>query len=959
MYIKLRKVSDLIWEIPKEPPMRVPARIYASEILLKKMQEDKTLEQARNVATLPGIQKWMIVMPDGHQGYGFPIGGVAAFDLNEGIITPGGIGFDINCLPGNTEVLTDLGFRIKIKDLIPLLNEVELRTKEKRSRILFISERPSDEFIIKIKTETGRELELSFDHPVLTKEGWKLAKELKVGEYIAVYPFEGVEFEKPKEKVILTEKDFERYDPQIIKYLKERKLLPLKSNDLRIGILARILGYLIGDGCITRIITEERGKKRERYIVWFYGEKEGLEELRRDLEKLSIKASRIYERKRKIKIKSPWGYEYETEGKEYSIKITSKAFALLLIKLGAPVGEKTKAEFRIPEWLKESPKWVKANFLAGLFGSDGSKPIVKGKTALQISLTFVKVKELEENLVKFLEEIKEILKEFGIESEIYKVKEYDGKVMYRLYLKSEKDVYKFLTEIGYAYSLKQREGLVVAEYLRRKIVNREERKEAKLVAIGLYPRKSVKEIAEMLNVNQRLIERAVYENILETRISEYFETFEEFKEKYVENGIIYDRIKEIKIVKSNYNKLYDIGLESYHNFVANGVVVHNCGVRVIRTNLRVEDVKPKLMELVNEIFRNVPAGVGETGKVHLSFSELDKVLQEGAKWAVENGYGWEDDLGRIESYGHLEDADPDAVSVTAKRRGAPQLGTLGSGNHFLEIQVVDKIYNPEVAKAFGIEEGGQVVVMVHTGSRGLGHQVASDYIREFERRFRDIVRKLPDRELVYAPWGTKEAERYWGAMCAAANYAWANRQMITHWVRESFEKVFRTSADQLGMEIVYDVAHNIAKIEEHKVNGQKKKVIVHRKGATRAFPPGHPELISRYRKVGQPIIIPGSMGTASYILVGTEKAMEISFGSTAHGAGRQLSRAEAKRRYRYQEVINRMRQQGIVVKSATRDGVVEEVPEAYKNVDEVVRVSHELGIGKLVVRLRPIAVIKG
>lgn len=385
----------------------------------------------------------------------------------------------------------------------------------------------------------------------------------------------------------------------------------------------------------------------------------------------------------------------------------------------------------------------------------------------------------------------------------------------------------------------------------------------------------------------------------------------------------------------------------------------NCGVRVLRTNLTFDEIKDKIKELINEIFKNVPAGLGETGKIHLTFSELDKVLKEGAKWAVDHGYGWEEDLGRIESYGQLEDADPDVVSNIAKRRGAPQLGTLGSGNHFLEIQVVDRIYDEKVAKELGIETEGQITVMIHTGSRGFGHQVAQDYIREFERSFRDILRKLPDRELIYAPWGSKQAERYWKAMCCAANYAWCNRQLITHWVRESFEKVFRTSSDQLGLELIYDVAHNIAKIEEHEIDGKKKKVIVHRKGATRAFPPGHPELIDKYKKIGQPILIPGSMGTASYILIGTEKAMKISFGSTAHGAGRTMSRAKAVKSFRYNQVVSKLSSMGIYVKSATRKGLVEEVPEAYKDIDEVAKVSHNLGIGKLVVRLKPIGVIKG
>ena len=385
----------------------------------------------------------------------------------------------------------------------------------------------------------------------------------------------------------------------------------------------------------------------------------------------------------------------------------------------------------------------------------------------------------------------------------------------------------------------------------------------------------------------------------------------------------------------------------------------NCGVRILRTNLTYKEIKDKLEVLVNEIFRNVPAGVGETGKIKISFGQFREVVEEGMKWAIREGYGWNRDLYKVESYGTLENADLDVVSDIAIRRGIDQLGTLGSGNHFLEIQVVDKIYDQEIAKVMGIEQEDQVTIMIHTGSRGFGHQIATDYLDYYYSKFRDLVRKLPDKELVHAPFDSEEGQKYWKAMACAANFAWNNRQIITYWVRKSFEKVFKADAEDLGIEIVYDVAHNIAKLEEHKVNGSKKKLIVHRKGATRAFPAGHPELVEEYKSIGQPVLIPGSMGTASYILLGLPDAEELSFMSSAHGAGRSLSRAAAKKRFRYGEVISKMRQKGIIVKSTTKTSVVEEVPEAYKDIDEVVRVTHELKISKLIVRLRPLAVIKG
>ncbi len=385
----------------------------------------------------------------------------------------------------------------------------------------------------------------------------------------------------------------------------------------------------------------------------------------------------------------------------------------------------------------------------------------------------------------------------------------------------------------------------------------------------------------------------------------------------------------------------------------------NCGVRVLRTNLRYEDVKPVLRRLVDTLYRYVPSGVGSTGKVSLSTSELDRVLAEGVDWAIEHGYGWAEDREHCEEGGHMETADPDKVSPRAKARGRNQLGTLGSGNHFLEIQVVDKIYNREVAKALGIHEEGQITVMIHTGSRGLGHQVCSDYLKIMEHAVRKYKMPLPDRELVSVPVTSREAEDYFAAMSAAANFAWCNRQMITHWVRQAFEHVLGKSADELGMVLIYDVAHNIAKIEEHRIDGARRKVYVHRKGATRAFPPGHPAVPADYRSLGQPVLIPGSMGTASYILIGTPKAMEITFGSTAHGAGRLRSRAEAVRTFRARDVVRELEEMGVAIRAASMRVIAEEAPDAYKDVDRVAKVSHEVGIATLVVRLKPIGVTKG
>ncbi|ACP45508.1 protein of unknown function UPF0027 [Sulfolobus islandicus Y.G.57.14] len=384
----------------------------------------------------------------------------------------------------------------------------------------------------------------------------------------------------------------------------------------------------------------------------------------------------------------------------------------------------------------------------------------------------------------------------------------------------------------------------------------------------------------------------------------------------------------------------------------------NCGVRLLRTNLDYKDVKPKLAQLVEELHRNVPSGVGSEGKVKLTSQQLDQVLAEGVAWAVDKGFGWKEDMNHMEQHGSWELADPSKVSPIAKQRGASQLGTLGAGNHFLEIQVVDKIFDPQIAKAIGVDHEGQVMVMVHTGSRGLGHQVASDYLQIMERAMKKYNIQLPDRELAAVPFESREGQDYFHAMASGANFAWTNRQLITHWTRESFGRVFGVDPEKLDLNIVYDVAHNIAKIEEYVIEGKRKKVLVHRKGATRAFPPGSPEIPADHRNIGQIVLIPGSMGTASYVMAGIPEGRRTWF-TAPHGAGRWMSREAAVRNYPANVVVETLAEKGIVVRAATRRVVAEEAPGAYKDVDRVAKVAHEVKIAKLVMRLRPIGVTKG
>ena len=385
----------------------------------------------------------------------------------------------------------------------------------------------------------------------------------------------------------------------------------------------------------------------------------------------------------------------------------------------------------------------------------------------------------------------------------------------------------------------------------------------------------------------------------------------------------------------------------------------NCGVRLIRTNLTEGEVKPRIEKLLNDLFHNVPSGLGSEGKIRLKGKEIERLLLKGAAWAVEVGFGETEDLEYTEEHGYMQGADIDKVSERAKTRGMPQSGTLGSGNHFLEVQVVDEIYNPTIAQVFGIEDIGQILLLVHTGSRGFGYQVCDDYLKTMGTAARNYGIELPDRQLACAPVKSPEGQSYLAAMACAANYAWANRQCITHWARESFGKILSKSPRDLGMRVVYDVAHNIAKIEEHQVEGKKLTVCVHRKGATRAFPAGHTDVPKAYRKVGQPVLIPGDMGRCSYVAVGTERAMQETFGSTCHGAGRVQSRSAAKRSARGSDILAELAAKGIAVKVANISGLAEEASSAYKDVTEVVHVTDAAGISLKVVKTRPIGVIKG
>ena len=384
----------------------------------------------------------------------------------------------------------------------------------------------------------------------------------------------------------------------------------------------------------------------------------------------------------------------------------------------------------------------------------------------------------------------------------------------------------------------------------------------------------------------------------------------------------------------------------------------NCGCRLMTTMLHATDLRDVMQSLVSELFKNIPTGLGSRGSVRLSKKDQDRVAVEGAAWAVKNGYGEPGDLDRIEDRGTMQGADPSVVSERARKRGIDQLGTLGSGNHFLELQVVDTIYDRQKAHAFGLFEG-QFTVFIHSGSRGYGHQICDDFLKEMGNTFPADSMQLRDRQLICAPLSSDLGRRYFSGMACAANYAWANRQILMHWTGEVLQRALGITPREFGMHLLYDVCHNIAKLEQHTVDGRSKTLCIHRKGATRAFPPGHPQLPEVYRATGQPVLIPGDMGTHSYVLAGAATAMQHSFGSTCHGAGRVLSRSKAVKLSKGRSIHRELEDKGIFVQSRGKKTLKEEMPDAYKDVSQVVGVVHEAGLATKVARLRPLGVIKG
>nr|WP_225335930.1 RtcB family protein [Halomicrobium urmianum] len=936
--------------------MNAPARVLASEALLDEISEDETLQQLRNATHLPGVQKHALCMPDGHQGYGFPVGGVAGIDARNGCISPGAVGYDINCLPGDANVRLSFGRRAPIESLRARFEDEEAMVAGDDfvpSGIRLFTE-SGEKTVYEVETATGERIEATADHSFLTPDGMVDLADLKPGDSVFVQPFEGIEDERPEEATLLTEEDFSEYNWQIQRVLEERDLLPLRTTDEAFNHLLKILGFFTGDGSF--------GGEGQ---VWFYGEPEDLETVREDVRAVGFKPSKVYARERDHQID---GNSSQTI--EHSFETTSKAFRLLIRKLGVPVGEKIASGFTTPGYFGRLADWQKALYYSAYFGAEMNAPAPQHDKHLYCpKVSQTRTVDTADAGESFLKDLADFLADLGIETNAIERFDDDSNserdvVRLRLGVKNDSEnLIRFFSRVGFRYNREKREKAVAAiQYLKTKEREIERREsiatEARTMADGGA---SADEVKDEFEINGRFVERSIWSGRSgRPRPGDDFPNFEESLESVEVRDDLTVETEIASIREAREKPVYDIGVEhEAHNFVADGFVVSNCGVRMVKTNLRYDDVQGREEELVDALFDAVPSGLGGGGIHDSSDGDVEAVLDRGVDWALEEGYAVESDLAHCEDEGRRPDADPDAVSQKAKDRGRNQLGSLGSGNHFLEVQRVTDVYRDDVAAEFGLDED-QVVVLIHCGSRGLGHQVCTDYLRDIEQAHQGLLNQLPDKELAAAPAGSHLAEEYYGAMCAAINFAWVNRQLIMHRTREVFADVFDRDWREMEMELLYDVAHNIAKKEVHDVEGEEKELFVHRKGATRAFPAGRPELPPAYADVGQPIIIPGSMGAGSYVLRGGENSLSETFGSTAHGAGRLMSRTEAKSKYWGGDVQDDLRdQQRIYVKAQDGATIAEEAPGVYKDVDEVVRVSDALGIGDRVARTFPICNIKG
>ena len=985
---KFVKINNYLREIPKtyRDDMRVSARIYISDKIWEYI-EDEALIQLVNSTTLPGIVKYAIAMPDIHTGYGPPIGGVGAMKLPDGVISPGFVGYDENCTSGDTDVLLEHGAFIPIKHLEKkwenaYLQHVDFKEKNITTSLpIRFLKKFNNPHIFKIITSSGESVKVTENHPVYTKEGMKEVRNIKKGQKVAIFPFKGVKYREPSNKIILSEDDFIKVlsklktssgsaKEQVISFLRKINILPLKHNSPQLPYLLKIMGYVLGDGTIPLI-------KNSPGPVTFYGKPEDLEDIRKDIKIIGFRPSEIYSRTRDHEIKTHYK-KYKFTRTEYSFRVNVASFAILLVALGLPYGSRSKKKYRVPRWVLNCSLWQKRLFLAGLFGAELSTPSTMNKYNFYApQLNMQKSERLKTNAKLFLKDIKEFLNEFKIKTHAikevpgYKYKGKRGNTSgFRLQISEKADnLIKFFQTVSYEYNQEKfKKACLAANYLKKKLRIVDLRTEAREQIEKLYKRKGdfkklVKKYSSKYTPAQFL-----YHSIFEEeswgvrrkrgspRIAFNFPSFDDYikSNAYGSRGLVWDEIEKIeKISYKDY--VYDFTVNHPdHNFIANNFVVSNCGIRILKSEYSEKEISPYLDKLAIEMQKEVPSGLGRGRQTKLSIEQINRILEGGVPHLVNQGYGNKEDIENCEEKGKMEQVDASCVSQKAKMRGRDQVGTLGSGNHFVSLERIVDIYDEKVAEIFGLFKD-QVIVMIHTGSRGLGHQNCTDYLRIVMQTLPKYNIKLPDRELACVPFNSSEGERFFKAMSAASNFAWSNRHMISHYVRKAWKRILGEEED---LRLLYDVAHNIAKIEEHEVDGERMKLIIHRKGATRAFPPNHPEIPEKYKDVGQPVIVPGSMGTPSYVMVGTEESKE-AWHTVCHGAGRIMSRHAAIRVLSGQEIVKELEQKGILIKCRSMRGIAEEAPQAYKNIDEVVEVVHQAGLSKKVARLKPLAVIKG
>jgi tRNA-splicing ligase RtcB len=970
----LEQIDEYRWRIPKsyKPGMRVDGLIFASKAMIEQIKQDQAPEQVANVAFLPGIVGYSIAMPDIHWGYGFPVGGVAAMDMEEGVISPGGIGYDINCLHPDTRVLTAHGYWRTIGEAAEAWLQqavvcFRLQDGVQEAGVVgaVMQVRPRNR-VYRLRTASGYEVVATSEHPFWTPEGMRRLEQLHAGARVAVYPFEGVPYEPASDEVLVDEARLREHlraqgksataIRQVLAHLRQRNLLPLRADAPQMPYLLKLMGYLTGDGTMRYVGGRGKG------VAVFYGKPDDLERIRADIARLGFVPSAVRTRERRHMLQTPYRV-YAFAARESSFTVSSSAFVALLACLGAPLGNKATQPYRVPEWLMRAPLWQQRLYLAALFGAELSAPCTVNRHPATFHPPVLSVSKREpvaDSGWAFLADIQAMLARFGVQARLLNRQRETTtsprtgarSVRCRLQiLGNDENLTRLWSQIGYEYHAeRQRLGCLATAYLRLKQGVVQQFFATPSIRFSLHagetepaprfgsPREAggtsrrgeeltptaPPEFAKTRAHDDPLLKvppasrgnqvgaqlgsprvaggtsrrGAIINTPRRPRIPKDFPSFAEFTEQVdAGGGRVWDTVVAIEPVVYTEPFVYDLTVQHPdHNFVANGFVVSNCGVRLLRTDLTEQKVRPRLKELLDQLFRDVPAGFGGEGLIKTTRADLRQVMLKGAHWMVEHGYGWEDDLAHTEATGRLDMPDPDVITEKAIERGKDQLGTLGGGNHFLEIQVVDEIYDPKAAEAMGITQVGQVTIMIHTGSRGFGHQTCQDHLDIMEEAHRKYGISLPDRQLACAPIQSEEGQAYLRAMHCAANFAFANRQAIAHWTRQAFAKIFNATPESLGMRQVYDVAHNIAKIEEHEWDGKKVRVCVHRKGATRAFPPGHPETPEAYREIGQPVLIPGDMGRYSFVLVGTEGAMRESFGTTCHGAGRMMSLYQSRGR---------------------------------------------------------------